>query len=156
MPYARWIKAHVMIGTKTNVVTSVEVTEAFAHDSKLMQPLPSSSAERFDMKRVSADKAYCSKEIVEAINRIGAVPLIPFKKNARIDPAPPNRKISMLVSIRTVTPEGSPMCTIAALLHSRIIFGAFSEAIMTGRNPPSGACTRAPRVFGNCATNSPN
>jgi transposase len=96
MTYVRWLKAHVMVGTRTNVVTSVEVTDAFTHDSKLFKPLLSASAKRFNMKRVSADKAYSSKEIVQAIDAAGAVPLIPFKSNARVDPAPPNRKIPAL------------------------------------------------------------
>jgi hypothetical protein len=31
---ARWIRAHVMVGTKTNVVTSIEVTETAEHDRR--------------------------------------------------------------------------------------------------------------------------
>lgn len=34
-----WIKAHLMVGTKTNVVTSVEVTPSTAHDSPYLPQL---------------------------------------------------------------------------------------------------------------------
>ena len=29
-----WVKAHIMNGIKTHIVTGVKITEAFSHDSK--------------------------------------------------------------------------------------------------------------------------
>jgi hypothetical protein len=37
----------------------------------------------FDVREVSADKAYLSNEILTAIEAVGAVPYIPFKSNSR-------------------------------------------------------------------------
>lgn len=80
---AIFLKAHCMVGTKTNVVTSVSVTDAFTHDSHMMKPvLERTAAKGFQVERVSADKAYSSSRIHELVNAIGAEPFIPFKVNA--------------------------------------------------------------------------
>lgn len=79
---ARWIKAHVMIGTKTNVVASVEVTDTAEHDSRFLEPLLHTALRRFKPERLSADKAYSSRAILQRIHDAGATPLIPFKYNA--------------------------------------------------------------------------
>lgn len=78
----RWIKAHLMVGTKTNIVTSAEVTHSSAHDSRFLEPLLHASMQRFDVKRLSADKAYSSVRLLGRIHDAGAMPLIPFKYNA--------------------------------------------------------------------------
>jgi transposase len=79
---AKWVRAHVMVGTKTNVVTSVEVTEAATHDSAFLEPLLARTLPSFDIQRLSADKAYSSRAILQRIHDAGATPLIPFKYNA--------------------------------------------------------------------------
>jgi transposase len=79
---AIWLKAHVMVGTKTNVVTGVGVTHQYEHDGQHFRPLLATTAKRFNVKRVSADKAYSSARILEQIEQVGAFPLVPFKKNA--------------------------------------------------------------------------
>jgi hypothetical protein len=81
MAYNRWLKAHVMVGTRTNVVTSVEVTESNVHDCPVLPTLLETSAKRFDMKRISADKGYLSEANVQAIVARGAEPFIPPKVN---------------------------------------------------------------------------
>lgn len=78
-----WFKAHVMIGTRTNIVTSVEVTESSVHDSPMLPALLNTSAKRFTMERASADKGYLSNANVAAIDAHGAEPFIPFKSNSR-------------------------------------------------------------------------
>jgi hypothetical protein len=83
MSYNRWLKAHIMVGTRTNVVTSVEVTDSAVNDCPLLPALLDTSSKRFQMKRVSADKAYLSNANVDAIVAHGAVPFIPFKSNSR-------------------------------------------------------------------------
>jgi hypothetical protein len=55
------LKAHVMVGTKTNVVTAVEVTHGREHDGQHFRPLLANTAKRFTLKRVSADKAYAQR-----------------------------------------------------------------------------------------------
>jgi transposase len=81
MSWHRWLKAHVIIGTRTNVVTGVEVTESNVHDSPVLPALLESSAKRFSMKRVSADKGYLSESNVQAIVNRGAEPFIAPKAN---------------------------------------------------------------------------
>lgn len=76
-----WIKAHLMVGVKTNVVTSVEVTDGNAHDSPHLPALVGATARRFAMSEVSADKGYIGKRNLEAVVAVGAVPYIPFKTN---------------------------------------------------------------------------
>lgn len=77
-----WIKAHLMSGTKTNIVTCAEITEAYSNDCPKLQPLLKETCERFNIKEVSADKAYLSKNNFRAIEDAGGVPYIPFKKDS--------------------------------------------------------------------------
>jgi transposase len=78
-----YVKAHVMVGTTTNVVTSVEVTPAAISDYQMFSPLVLSTAARFDMARVSADKAYSGRGNLALVDLAGAVPYIPFRSNAK-------------------------------------------------------------------------
>lgn len=75
-----WTKLHVMVGTVTNVVTSVKVSDE--GDCPVLPELLARTAERFTVKELSADKAYLSKTNLEAIESVGAVPFIPFKINS--------------------------------------------------------------------------
>lgn len=77
----QWVKAHLMIGVTTNVVTSVEVTGPDANDSPYLKPLLETTAKRFEIAEVSADKGYIGSKNLEAIVNAGAVPYIPFKTN---------------------------------------------------------------------------
>lgn len=77
-----WLKAHLMCGVKTNVVTSAEVTEGSAHDSpEFAGLLAATKARGFDIQEVSADKGYVSKYNSAAVLMAGATPYIPFKSN---------------------------------------------------------------------------
>lgn len=77
----QWVKAHIMVGVKTNVVTSIEVTRGNANDYPQFAGLVNSTASRFRAREVSADKAYIGRSNVAAVGAIGAVPLIPIKPN---------------------------------------------------------------------------
>ena len=85
---ARWIKAHIMCGVKTNIVTAVEVTETAAHDARFFAPLVGTTARGFDVQEVSADKAYLSRKNLHAVEDVGGTAYIPFKSNSL--PAPRN------------------------------------------------------------------
>ena len=87
---ARWLKAHILTGVVTNIVTAVEVTGEAAHDSRFLKPMVDTTARTFDMQEVSADKAYLSRPNLHAIDNVGAVPFIPFKSNSL--PVPRNGK----------------------------------------------------------------
>lgn len=76
-----WLKAHLMVGVETNIVTSVEVTPGFANDSPYLPQLVVATASRFAVKEVSADKGYISRDNLSAVVAAGATPYIPFKSN---------------------------------------------------------------------------
>jgi len=85
MSQNKWLKAHIMVGTKTNVIASVEVTDAYCNDAPEFPGLVESTASRFNVARVSADKAYSSRLNLSVAQSIGAESFIPFKVNARGD-----------------------------------------------------------------------
>lgn len=74
-----WIKAHLMCGVKTNVVTSVEITGPYANDSPQLRPLVGATARNFTLRDVTADKAYSSRANLELVDSAGGMPYIPFK-----------------------------------------------------------------------------
>jgi transposase len=78
-----WVKVHVMTGTKTNVVTAVEIHDRDASDTKLLPTLVDSTAKGFTMKEVSADKGYSSINNHNVIAKHGATPFIAFKSDIR-------------------------------------------------------------------------
>ena len=77
-----FLKSHIMIGVKTNIITSVEITSQSGGDSPQFIPLANSTARHFTIKEVSADKAYSGRQNLEAINNLGGTAYIPFKSNA--------------------------------------------------------------------------
>jgi transposase len=77
-----WLKAHLMAGVKTHIVTSVEITGKDSNDSPMLPGLVKATAENFTLNEVSADKGYSSLENHEAIAKAGATPYIAFKANA--------------------------------------------------------------------------
>ncbi len=79
----RWVKCHFMTGVKSNVISSVKITSEFDNDSPELKELINKTSENFDMEEVSADKAYISIDNLELIEDKGAMPYIPFKKNAQ-------------------------------------------------------------------------
>jgi len=76
---AKWIKAHLMCGVKTHVVTSVEVSPTETADAPQLPQLLNTTAKTFDISEVSADKAYSSKKNLNAIVAVNGTPYIPFK-----------------------------------------------------------------------------
>ena len=80
-----WLKLHLMCGVKTNIVTSVEVSDGYANDYHYFKGLVARTGENgFQMKEVSADKAYLGGENLLVTLRHGAIPYIPFKSNSQI------------------------------------------------------------------------
>ncbi len=80
-PLGKYKKAHVLCGVKTNVITAVEITKGNIGDSTMFEPLLRQTAEHFDIKEVTADKAYSSRDNLELAKELGAMPYIPFKSN---------------------------------------------------------------------------
>jgi transposase len=87
-----WIKLHICCGVKTNVVTSVEITDKYTADINYFKQLVEGTRERFVMQEVSADKAYLSNDNLAVVVNAQAMPYIPFKANSN----PPVKKTNTL------------------------------------------------------------
>lgn len=78
-----WLKAHLCVGTKTNVITSVEITSEHENDTlSFPSLLQTTSKNGFNVQEISADKAYSSRANYILAEELGATPYIPFKSNA--------------------------------------------------------------------------
>lgn len=75
-----WVKAHLICGVSTHIVTSVEVTPTHSADAPFLPPLLEATTKSFTVNEVSADKAYSSKRNLRTIEAAGATPYIPFKR----------------------------------------------------------------------------
>jgi transposase len=82
-------KVHAMCGTKTNVITSVNVTKGTAADCPEFENLVRTTNIIYDIKEVSADKAYLSRKNLDIVSQIGGIAYIPFKVNSRGRPKGP-------------------------------------------------------------------
>jgi transposase len=94
-----WLKAHAMVGCLTNVITSVRVTEGNVNDCPELPGLVKATADAgFQIREVSADKAYLSTKNLEAVEAVGAVPYVPLKSNSQgIGPAAWRRLFGLFV-----------------------------------------------------------
>ncbi len=81
--WRNYLKGHIVVGTRTNIITSCEITPGNLSDAKQAPRLIQMTAANFGMKEFSGDKAYNSKRILKVVDDMGAVPLIPFKKNSK-------------------------------------------------------------------------
>jgi transposase len=77
-----WVKAHVMSGVKTNIITAVIIEDRDANDCPMLKPLVETTAENFTVKEVSADKAYLSHENLDLLHTMGGTAYVPFKSNS--------------------------------------------------------------------------
>jgi transposase len=74
-----WVKAHIMVGTSTHVVTAVEIHERNTNDNPVLPVLLETTSQNFDVSEVSADKQYASESNFQAIAKHGATAFIPFR-----------------------------------------------------------------------------
>jgi len=82
--YKSFKKAHIMCGVKTNIITHIEITDGYTADSTQLEKLVKNTSKNFRMKEVSADKGYVSEKNLSIIIAHGAIPFIPFKRNAKL------------------------------------------------------------------------
>jgi transposase len=78
-----WVKAHVMCGVKTNIVTAIEVSHGHGADHGYFEPLVEATSQNFVMDSVCADKAYSSYKNTQLVLAKAAMPYIAFKSNAK-------------------------------------------------------------------------
>jgi len=80
---AKFKKAHIMCGVKTNIITHIEITDGYLHDSMMFDTLLLNTKKNFNMKEVYADKGYLSEKNLGIAIKQGVIPFIPFKKNTK-------------------------------------------------------------------------
>lgn len=82
-----WYKLHIACGVKTGIITSFEISERHAHDSRFFKPLFDSTQENgFVINRAFADKGYITKGNLRLVVDNNAKAYIPFKSNAKFSP----------------------------------------------------------------------
>ena len=79
---SQWVKTHLTCGVKTNIVTAVEVTATETADSPYLPPFTETTAQNFEVREISGDKAYLSKKNLRAVQAVGGTVYIPFKVNS--------------------------------------------------------------------------
>jgi transposase len=76
-----WVKVHIVTGTRTNCVTAAEIHDKNTNDCNILPSLIDTTAERFTIGDVSADKAYAANPNFNAVNRHGGTLYAAFRKN---------------------------------------------------------------------------
>jgi len=74
-------KCHATCGVKTNIITAVNITQGYEADSPQFGDLVHQTNRIYNIREVSADKAYSSRNNLQIVSDIGAKAFIPFKKN---------------------------------------------------------------------------
>ncbi len=76
-----WRKCHAVCGTKTNIITSVDITEGNVHDNTRFESLARDTARNFKIRDFCADKGYLAGKNFSVVNELGGQAFIPFKSN---------------------------------------------------------------------------
>jgi len=76
----RWRKIHLTCGVRTNIITSANITNGSRADSPEFENLIKNTKKVFDIKEVSADKAYSSRHNLAVVSQLGGIAYIPFKE----------------------------------------------------------------------------
>jgi transposase len=80
----RFVKAHLAVGVKSHIVLSVSVTDERGADSpEFIQLLRRLTKVGHTPHRVTADKAYLSRNNLNEAEELGIDPFVPFKINSR-------------------------------------------------------------------------
>ncbi len=77
-----WVKAHILVGTKTNIIAGAAITEENGADCPEFKPLVIEAHNNgFNIQELVADMGYSSRENYEVAQSIGSKAYIPFKCN---------------------------------------------------------------------------
>ena len=87
-PHDKWLKGHIMVGTRTKIIATVVVTAADVPDWTMLPVLLDRAARRFEMTEVLADSRYLSDDNPRIAETYGARLLLPSKSNSRDKDSP--------------------------------------------------------------------
>ena len=76
-----WRKAHLTCGVKTNIISAINITQKNRGDCPEFENLVKNTKKIFDVKEVSADKAYSSRHNLAIVSQLGGIAYIPFREN---------------------------------------------------------------------------
>jgi hypothetical protein len=77
-----FIKLHIAVEEKSKKVVSFRITKGNIHDTKKFGPIVKEAAEKYDIDKVHADKAYDNRNNFNILDDINAEPAIGIRKNA--------------------------------------------------------------------------
>lgn len=77
----QWKKLHLMVGVESTIATAARVTDGHSHESPVFTTLLDDTGKLFQIEEVLADKAYSSRENLDAVDEYGGTPYIPFQRN---------------------------------------------------------------------------
>jgi hypothetical protein len=77
-----FIKLHIAVDEKSKKIVSFRITKGNVHDTKKFGPLVKKAAEKYDIDKVHADKAYDNRKNFNILDDINAEPAIGIRKNA--------------------------------------------------------------------------
>jgi hypothetical protein len=77
----KWVKVHITTGCRTNCVTAAEIHDPNTNDWNILPSLVNTTARRFTLSEVSADKAYAANPNFDAVARHGGTLYAAFRKN---------------------------------------------------------------------------
>lgn len=80
--WRNYLKAHISVGTRTNVCTALKVTSGNFNDGRQFEYLALQTGANFKVERYSADKGYSSKRNMQIVRALDALPFIAFKENS--------------------------------------------------------------------------
>ena len=80
------MKVRLMCGANTKVVTAVDMGCWAANDINYFTPLVERTAVHFDVKEVSADKAYLSRKNMRTEESVDAMAFIPLSPTPQTQP----------------------------------------------------------------------
>jgi transposase len=79
----KWVKSHILVGTRTNVIVSARITGENRADCPQFEPMVMEAHKNgFDIREITADMGYSSRANYDLAETIGATAYIPFKSNA--------------------------------------------------------------------------
>jgi hypothetical protein len=76
-----FIKLHIAVDEESKKVVSFRITKGNVHDTKKFGPLVKEAAEKYDIDKVHADKAYDNRKNFNLLDDINAEPVIRIRKN---------------------------------------------------------------------------
>lgn len=79
LKHKNWIKVHCCVGTKTNVITGVQITDKTGYDGVYFIPVLEATKKNFNISEVSADMAYNSNRNFTYSRLNNITSYIPFK-----------------------------------------------------------------------------